>query len=98
MKMVGKLKRKFLPTGYQLDFLRRIHNLRLKDMIVKDYIEEFYKQDIRYGHVDDEVKKVSRHLDDLRTSIQDEISFIKMESVEATYLYALKAEENLAKK
>ena len=29
-------------------------------MSVKEYIEEFYRLDIRYGHVDDDVEKITR--------------------------------------
>ena len=67
-------------------------------MTVKDYTKEFYKLDIRFGHIDDEVENVVGYLNGLRTSIQDEINFVKMSSVEQAYLYALKAEEKLAKK
>ena len=87
MKMVGKLKKKFLHVDYQVNFLKRMKSLRQKDMIVKHYIEEFYKLDIRYGHVDNEVEKVPRYLNSLRTSIQDEISFVEMESIKEAYLY-----------
>lgn len=67
-------------------------------MTVKDYIEEFYQFKIRFGHVDDEVENVARYLNGLITSIQDEISFLKIKSVEEAHLNALKVEEKLAKK
>ena len=54
--------------------------------------------DIRSGHVDDDVEKIASHINGLRSRIQDEISFMKLESVEETYQYALKAEEILTKK
>lgn len=54
-------------------------------MTVKDYTEEFYRLDIRSGHVDDEFKKIARYLNGLRYGIQDEISFMKLESVEEAY-------------
>lgn len=38
-------------------------------MSVKDYTEEFNRLDIKFGHVDDEFKKVARYLNGLRTSI-----------------------------
>ena len=49
---------------------------------MKEYTEEFYRLDIRYGCMDDEVKKGARYLNGLRTKIQDEISFVKLESLE----------------
>ena len=67
-------------------------------MTVKEYTEELYRLDIRSGHVDDDVEKIARYINGLRSRIQDEISFVKLESVEEAYQYALKAEEILTKK
>ena len=67
-------------------------------MIAKDYTNEFYRLDIRSRYVDNEVEKIARHLNGLRSRIQDEISFVKLESVEEAYQYAMKAEEILTKK
>lgn len=97
MKMLGKMK-KFQPVEYQVILLRKMQNLRQKDMSVKEYTEEFYKLDIKSRHVDDEVEKVSRYLNGSRTSIQNEISYVKKDSVEEAYQFYLKAEEILAKK
>ena len=60
--------------------------------------EEFYRLDIISGHVDDDVEKIARYLNGLRSRIQDEISFLKLGSVEEAYQYALKSEEILTKK
>ena len=92
-KMVNKIKKKFLPAHYQVNLLRRMQNLKQKDMSVKDYIEELYRLNIRTRHVDDEVEKIVRYLNGLRFGIQDEISFVKLESVEEAYQYVLKAKE-----
>ena len=67
-------------------------------MSMNEYNEEFYRLDIRYGHVDDEIEKFARYINGLRYRIQDEISFVKLESVEEAYQYALKVEEILTKK
>ena len=61
-------------------------------MSVKEYTEEFYRLDIRFGDVDDDVEKIVRYLNGLRSGIQDEISFFKLESMEEAYQYALKDE------
>ena len=50
-------------------------------MIVKEYTKEFYRLDIRFGDVDGKVEKVAMYLNGLRSGIQDEISFVKLESV-----------------
>ena len=44
--------------------------MKQKDMSVKDYIEEFYRLDIRSIHVDDEIEKVVRYPNGLRFWIQ----------------------------
>ena len=49
---------------------------------MKEYSKEFYKLDIRSRHVDDEVNKMARYLNGLRTTIQDENNFVKLDSVE----------------
>ena len=67
-------------------------------MTVKEYTKEFYRLDIRSKHVDDDVEKIVRYINGLRSEIQDEISFLKLESVEEAYQYALKDKEILTKK
>ena len=97
-KMVNKIKKKFLPVDYQVNLLRKMQNLKQKDMSVKDYTKEFYRLDIGSRHVDDEIGKIVRYLNGMRSRIQDEISFVKVDSVEEAYQYALKAEEILTKR
>ena len=48
--------------------------------------------------MDDDVENIARYLNGLRYGIQDEISSMKLESVEEAYQYALKSEEILTKK
>ena len=67
-------------------------------MTMKEYTKEFYRLDIKSGHVDDDVEKIARYINGLRYGIQDEISFEKFESLEESYQYALKAKEILTKK
>ena len=64
---------------------------------MKDYTKEFYRLDIRSRHSDDEVEKVARYLNGLRFGIQDEISFLKLDSEEEAYQYVLKDKEILKK-
>ena len=72
--------------------------MKEKDMILKDYTEEFYRLDITSRHVDDEIEKVATNLNGLRSRIQDEMIFVKVDSVEEACQYDLKAEEILAKR
>ena len=48
--------------------------------------------------MNDDVKKIVRYINGLRSKIQDKISFVKLENVEEAYQYALKVEEILIKK
>jgi hypothetical protein len=52
---------------------------------MKEYTKEFYILDIKSRHLDDKVKKFARYLNVLRSQIQKEISFVKLESVEEAY-------------
>ena len=83
--MVNKIKKKFLPIDYQVNFLRRMQILKQNDMSVKEYTKKFYRLDIRSRHVDDEIEKVARYLNGLRSGIQDEMRFMKVDSVEEAY-------------
>ena len=83
--MVNKIKKKFLFADFQVSLFRKMQNLKQKDMTVKEYTEEFYRLDIRFGHVDDEVEKVARYLNGMRSRIQDEMNYVKVDSVEEAY-------------
>ena len=96
--MLNKVKKKFLPTNYQVSLLRKIKKFRQKFLMVKECTKEFYRLEIWSRHVDDEVEKVARYLNGLKYGIQDEISFVKLDNVEEAYQYALKDEEILKKK
>ena len=43
-------------------------------MIVKKYIKEFSRLNIRDDHIKEDVEKISRSINGLRYEIQDEIS------------------------
>jgi hypothetical protein len=49
-RMITKMKVKFIPRDYHITLFRRMQNLRQKLMTVKEYIEEFYRLNIRAGH------------------------------------------------
>ncbi|MDF3680986.1 hypothetical protein P3S38_28840 [Enterobacter hormaechei] len=69
LKMVNKVKNKFLLADYQVSLLRKMQNLRQRDMSVKEYTKEFYRLDIRSRHGDDDVKKIARYLNGLRSIV-----------------------------
>jgi hypothetical protein len=46
-----------------------MHSLRQKGMIVKEYIEEFYRLNIRVGHRESDDEKFARYMNDLRYEI-----------------------------
>ena len=67
-------------------------------MIVREYIEEFYKVNIIYGHIEDTPERVSRYVNGLRFDIQDELCLLSLRSVEEAYQIDMKAEEKLMRK
>jgi hypothetical protein len=54
-------------------------------MTMKEYIEEFYRMNIREGHIEEDVEKVSRYINGLRYDIQDEINLFSLRIVEYAY-------------
>ena len=95
-RMVAKMKAKFIPRDYQITLFQRMQNLRQKLMKVKEYIEEFYKINIREGHQESDDEKVVRYMNGLRYNIQDQMSMITLQTIEDSYQMALKAEEKLS--
>jgi len=67
-------------------------------MTVKEYTEDFYRLNIRVGHVEEDVEKVVKYINGLRYEIQYEISFLFLRIVEDAYQAALKVEDKLVKK
>jgi len=68
-------------------------------MMVKEYIEEFYRINIRVCYVEeDEELSVSRYINGLRYDIQDEISILPLTTVEEAYQVTLKEVEKFARK
>jgi hypothetical protein len=93
--MVAKFKGKFMPKDYQLSLFRQLQNLRQKDMTVKEYTEEFYRLNIKAGHIEEDAAKFVKYINGLRYDIQDEINIFSLRTVEYAYQASLKAEEKL---
>ena len=96
--MIAKLRGKFLPEDYKLVLFRQLKNLKRKSMTVREFTKEFYKVNIRSGHIEDTPEKVSRYVNSLRFDIQDELSLLSLTSIEEAYQVALKDEEKLMRK
>ena len=96
--MVDKLKKQFIPIDYKLDLFKRMKGLKQAGKYVQEYIEEFHRVLIRVGHVEENKEKVSRYLSGLQPSIQEELSLVRMTSVEEEYQFALGVEEKLKKR
>ena len=96
--MTAKLRGKFIPQDYKLVLFRQLQNIKQKSMTVKEFTEEFYKVNIRSGHIEDTPKKVSRYVNSLGFDIQDELSLFSLIYVEEAYQVALNAEEKLIRK
>jgi hypothetical protein len=82
----------------RINLFRKMQNLRQKGMTVKEYIEEFYRLNIRTGQRERDEEKFSRYINGLRYEIQDELCMMSVRTVEDAYQFSLKVEEKLARK
>eukprot|EP00253_Pinus_taeda_P002559 PITA_02559 len=67
-------------------------------MTVKEYIEEFYRVNLRAGYMDDTPEKTARYVNGLRMEILDEISILSPRNIEEAFQSAVKAEEKINRK
>ncbi|KAH9304342.1 hypothetical protein KI387_008746, partial [Taxus chinensis] len=72
---------------------RRFQNLRQKDLSIEEYTNEFYKLSIRVEQGESEEKKATRYINGLSYTIQDELSMLRIHSLDDAYQLALKAKE-----
>lgn len=93
--MVTKLKAKFILFDYELDFFKRVKNLKQKDLSVKDYTEEFYKLTIWSQHREISKEKVTCYIHGLGFNIQDEIGMPNIAFVDDAYQYSLASKDKL---
>jgi hypothetical protein len=96
--MVEKMKAKFIPRDYKITLFRRMKNLRLKLMSLKEYTEEFYRINIKAGHREKNDEKVARYMNGLRYDIKDEMIMMTIGNVEDSYQISLKSEEKMSRK
>ena len=97
-RMVDKLKKQFIPVDHELHLFKKMQGLKQVGKLVQEYTEEFYQLPIRAGHAEANKEKVARYLSGLRPSIQEELSLVRMKSVEEAYQFALRVEEKINKK
>jgi hypothetical protein len=64
-RMVANMKAKFMPKDYQMNLFKNMQNPRQKRMIVKKYIEEFYRLNIRTGQRERYEEKFTRYINGL---------------------------------
>ena len=64
---------------------KKMQGLKIKDLDVKAYMDEFYKLSMRLGLDEEEVVKVARYLGGLNFSIQDEFSATNPRSMKECY-------------
>ena len=87
-----------MPKDYQLNLLRQLQNLRQRAMTLKEYTKDFFRLNIRSGHVEDGLERVARYINGLRYDIRDEISLLNLKTIEDAYQVALKVEEKFLRK
>ena len=62
---------------------------------MKEYIEEFYKINVRVGYIEDTIEKVDIYFNGLRYDIQYELSLVNPTGIDEAYQYALREEEKI---
>lgn len=97
-RMVEKMKSKLLPKDYQLTLYKHMKNIKQQIMTMREYIEEFYKVNLREGYVNDILEMTTRYINGLRLDIQGEINILSPRTIEESYQCALKVEEKIARK
>ena len=66
-----------------------MQNLKKKQLVVKEYIEEFYKVNIRARYVEDILERVDMYINRLRFEIQDVMHLLCPSSLEEAYQFSL---------
>ena len=97
-KMLDKIKIQFIPKDYQLTLIRQLHNIRQKDMIVKEYTKEFFKLSIRDGKAQGDMERVVKYINGLIFEIRDEINLLNLNTVEDAYQATSRVQEKLLRK
>ena len=64
---------------------KKMQGLKKVRKSIQEYTKEFYRLLIRVGHAEANKEKVSHYLSGLRPSIQEELSLVRMTSVEEAY-------------
>ena len=67
--MIAKLKWEFIHIDYEIDLLKKMEGLKQAEKFIQEYTEEFYRVLIRISHAEADKKKVSCHINGLRSSI-----------------------------
>ena len=84
-RMVAKMRAKFFPKHYQLIMYRQVQNLRKILLTMGEYIELFYKVNLRAGYVEELLEKDARYVNGIRMDIQEEINMISLRTMEEVY-------------
>ena len=72
-----------------MSLFRKMQNLKKKQLVVKEYIEEFYKVNIRARYVEDILERVDMYINRLRFEIQDVMHLLCPSSLEEAYQFSL---------
>lgn len=95
VRMIKKMKAKFLSKEYDLSFYKDIHKLKQRMLTVKEYTEEFYRMNSREGYVEHTLEQISWYISALKQEIQDEMSMISHMMMEEAYQFSLKVEHKI---
>lgn len=75
-----------------------MQGLKQGTIIVKEYTREFHRILITIGHVEETKEKVSRYINGLRPIIQEEITLVRVITMEDAYQIAYQIEDKMKKR
>lgn len=93
--MLKHLKARFLPSDHQQKLFKEFHNLKQRDQLAQVYTEQFWRLQIQTDIQESEGKAATQYMNALKFQRRDELTLVKVPTVDEAYEYALKVEEKL---
>ncbi|KAI0507969.1 hypothetical protein KFK09_014099 [Dendrobium nobile] len=87
------MKGKFLPSDHSRTIFQEFNNLRQGTQTVEEYTENFFKLQARNNLDESEEKTVTRYLNGLKWTIQDQLNLHHVIKLDEAYRMALKIEK-----
>ena len=91
--MKAEIRKQFIPDDYEMLVHKTLQNHKQGDLDVSTYTQEFHNLTLRAKVYKTEKQKLTRYVNGLKYSIQDDLTLITLASVHQCFNMALKIEE-----